>query len=99
MVVDAEAKRAALQEKNEASGVLFKMADDPRITPLGRWIRKFSVDELPQLWNVVRGDMNLVGRGPGPMSDLVGVEKDPEIQYWFELRHKVRPGITGLAPG
>jgi exopolysaccharide biosynthesis polyprenyl glycosylphosphotransferase len=95
MVVDAEARRAALQAHNEAGGVLFKMSDDPRITPLGRFLRKYSIDELPQLWNVVRGDMNLVGPRPLPMSDLVGVETDPEIQYWFELRHKVRPGITG----
>jgi exopolysaccharide biosynthesis polyprenyl glycosylphosphotransferase len=95
MVVDAEARRADLQEHNEAEGVLFKMVDDPRITPIGRVLRKYSIDELPQLWNVMRGDMNLVGPRPLPMADLVGVERDPEIQYWFELRHKVRPGITG----
>jgi lipopolysaccharide/colanic/teichoic acid biosynthesis glycosyltransferase len=51
---------------------------------------------LPQIWNVVRGDMNLVGPRPLPAEDLVGLENDPEMAYWFDLRHQVRPGITGL---
>lgn len=95
MVTDAEQRRAELDAQNEAEGVLFKMKDDPRVTPLGRWLRRWSVDELPQLWNVVRGDMNLVGPRPLPMRDLEGAEKDPEIAYWLELRSKVKPGITG----
>ncbi len=95
MVVNAEALRASLQENNETDGVLFKMKDDPRITPFGHFIRKYSVDELPQLWNVVRGDMNLVGPRPLPMKDLEGADGDPEVAYWMEMRQKVRPGITG----
>jgi exopolysaccharide biosynthesis polyprenyl glycosylphosphotransferase len=95
MVREAETLRPGLQEQNEASGPLFKMRQDPRITPLGRWLRRWSLDELPQLWNVLRGDMNLVGPRPLAMSDLVGAERDPELKYWFEMRSKVKPGITG----
>ncbi|RME27451.1 MAG: sugar transferase [Deltaproteobacteria bacterium] len=95
MVVNAEELRDALQDANETDGVLFKMKDDPRITPFGHFIRKYSIDELPQLWNVVRGDMNLVGPRPLPMKDLVGADADPEVAYWMEMRQKVRPGITG----
>ncbi len=95
MVVNAEALRDTLSEANETDGVLFKMKDDPRITPFGHFIRKYSVDELPQLWNVVRGDMNLVGPRPLPMKDLEGAENDPEVAYWMEMRQKVKPGITG----
>ena len=95
MVIGAEAQRAELQALNETDGVLFKIKNDPRITPLGSFIRKYSIDEFPQLWNVLRGDMNLVGPRPLPMSDLAGMEEDPEVQYWYELRSKVKPGITG----
>ena len=96
MKVGAEAQKESLQTRNEADGPLFKMADDPRVTRVGRFIRKFSIDEFPQFWNVVRGDMNLVGPRPLPVADLEGIEDDPEIAYWFELRHQVSPGITGL---
>ncbi len=95
MVVDADKMRAALEAHNEADGRLFKMRNDPRVTPIGRFIRKYSIDELPQLLNVLRGDMNLVGPRPLPMSDLQGIEEDPEARYWYELRSKVKPGITG----
>lgn len=95
MVVDAEARRRELEARNEADGALFKITDDPRITPLGRFIRKYSIDELPQLWNVIRGDMNLVGPRPLPIRDLEAIGDDPEANYWAELRHKVKPGITG----
>ena len=95
MVVDAEKRREELDALNEQDGVLFKIKNDPRITPLGAFIRKFSIDELPQIWNVIRGDMNLVGPRPLPMADLVGIEDEPELRYWFERRSKVRPGITG----
>lgn len=95
MVVDAEAQRGQLQAQNESDGLLFKMQHDPRVTRLGAFLRRWSIDELPQIWNVVRGDMNLVGPRPLPMRDLEGVERDQEIQYWFELRSKVKPGITG----
>lgn len=96
MVVDADRQRDALEHLNESDGRLFKIKDDPRVTWVGRFIRKFSIDELPQLLNVLRGEMNLVGPRPLPMSDLVGIEKDAEMQYWFDQRSKVQPGITGL---
>jgi len=66
------------------------------VTRLGRFIRKYSIDELPQLLNVLRGDMNLVGPRALPAEDLIGIEHDPEMRYWFEQRSKVVPGITGL---
>ncbi len=94
MVPDADQRRDTLV--NEADGRLFKLTDDPRITPIGRSLRRWSIDELPQIWNVLIGDMNLVGPRPLPMADLVGIENDPEHRYWFEQRSRVSPGITGL---
>ena len=90
MCTDAEAKLAELQAKNEAAGVLFKMADDPRITKVGKFIRRFSIDELPQLWNALRGDMSLVGPRPALPREVA--------QYDFDTRRRlqVRPGLTGL---
>ena len=93
MRVGAELERASLA--NEADGRLFKMADDPRVTALGAFLRRWSLDELPQLWNVLKGDMNLVGPRPLPMEDLAGIEGDPEHWFWFEQRSRVKPGITG----
>ena len=90
MVVDAEDRLAAILEHNESDGPLFKLRDDPRITPVGRYLRKLSIDELPQLWNVVRGDMSLVG--PRPALPREVAEWDEEL---FE-RLRVRPGITGM---
>lgn len=90
MVADAEERLADLQEQNEADGPLFKMADDPRITRVGRFLRKTSVDELPQLWNVIRGDMSLVG--PRPALPHETEEWDPLLAQ----RLRVKPGITGM---
>ena len=96
MVVDAENKRAGLLPQNESDGPLFKLKEDPRITQIGLWLRKSSIDELPQIWNVIRGDMNLVGPRPLPLTDLKAIEGNPEAEYWYEQRVKVKPGITGL---
>ena len=96
MVVNADQIKDELRAQNESDGRLFKMKNDPRVTPFGRFIRKYSVDELPQLLNVLRGEMNLVGPRPLPEEDLAGIEHDPEMRYWFEQRAKVNPGITGM---
>ncbi|HKN49954.1 MAG TPA: sugar transferase, partial [Actinomycetota bacterium] len=90
MVVDAEARLADLVEKNQREGVLFKLADDPRVTKIGRILRATSLDELPQLINVARGDMSLVG--PRPALPIEVAQFDEELL----ARQRVRPGITGL---
>ena len=96
MVVNAAEMRDKLEENNESDGLLFKMERDPRITRIGRVIRKYSIDELPQLFNVLIGDMNLVGPRPLPTRDLVEIDDNPEWKYWFEQRSNVKPGISGL---
>ncbi|KAB2344038.1 sugar transferase [Actinomadura rudentiformis] len=90
MVVDAEARKVDLIEHNENDGVLFKMRQDPRITRVGRWLRRYSLDELPQLINVARGDMSLVGPRP-PLPEEVA-------KYGDDVRRRlvVKPGMTGL---
>jgi len=93
MVVDAEARRAQLEQRNEMNGVLFKIRKDPRLTPLGAWLRRWSVDELPQLVNVLRGQMSLVG--PRPWRELPYQEAAREHDY-VRRRLAVKPGITGL---
>ncbi|BCT75462.1 polyprenyl glycosylphosphotransferase [Sinomonas cyclohexanicum] len=90
MVQDAESQRASLATANEGSGVLFKIKDDPRITRCGHWMRRFSLDELPQFINVVRGDMSLVGPRP-PLASEVG-----EYERYTRRRMLIKPGITGL---
>jgi exopolysaccharide biosynthesis polyprenyl glycosylphosphotransferase len=91
MIPDAEALQAGLEQHNEASdGVMFKIRRDPRITAIGHFLRRTSIDELPQLFNVLLGQMSLVGPRPLPLRD---VERfDP----WHHTRHQVLPGITGL---
>jgi exopolysaccharide biosynthesis polyprenyl glycosylphosphotransferase len=90
MHTNAEERQADLEELNEASGALFKIRDDPRLTPVGRLLRRFSLDELPQLVNVVRGEMSLVGPRPLPERDYAMLEE------WHRKRYLVLPGITGL---
>jgi exopolysaccharide biosynthesis polyprenyl glycosylphosphotransferase len=90
MVLDAEAKLAELAAHDEGNGVLFKMRNDPRITAIGRILRKYSLDELPQLLNVLRGNMSLVGPRPPLPSEVAGYSAT-EVR-----RLKVRPGMTGL---
>ena len=91
MVAGAEKKLAELEHLNEVSGPVFKIKNDPRITPSGKFLRKTSVDELPQLLNVLKGDMSLVGPRPLPVRDYEGFDED-----WHRRRFSVRPGITCL---
>ena len=90
MVTNAEELKAKLMEQNERDGPAFKMTDDPRITPIGRFIRKWSIDELPQLFNVLKGDMSIVGPRPLPVSE------DKQMGQWHVMRREVKPGITCL---
>jgi exopolysaccharide biosynthesis polyprenyl glycosylphosphotransferase len=90
MHTDAEQGQAGLEALNEASGPLFKIRDDPRMTRVGRVLRRFSLDELPQLVNVLRGEMSLVGPRPLPERDF------RMLQEWHRKRYLVLPGITGL---
>lgn len=90
MVHDADLKKAELQWMNEMSGPVFKVTADPRVTPFGRFIRKWSIDELPQLFNVVSGSMSLVGPRPLP------VLEQREVEGWYRRRISMKPGITGL---
>lgn len=90
MTPDARESQAALESRNEADGVLFKVHDDPRITRVGRILRRLSLDELPQLANVLKGDMSLVGPRPLPLRDCELMEE------WHRRRHVMLPGITGL---
>ena len=90
MFADAEARRDTLLAHSDRDGLMFKMHDDPRITPVGRILRRFSIDELPQLWNVARGDMSLVGPRP-PLPEEVDGYQDQVFR-----RLHVRPGLTGL---
>ncbi len=90
MYQDADQRQADLESLNEANGALFKIRDDPRMTPVGRLLRRYSLDELPQLGNVVKGDMSLVGPRPLPQRDY------DRLEDWHKKRYLVLPGITGL---
>ena len=91
MVADAEKRQAELEPLNEISGPVFKIKNDPRITPIGDFLRTTSIDELPQLINVLKGEMSLVGPRPLPVRDYNGFDQD-----WHRRRFSVRPGITCL---
>ena len=90
MVPDAEARLADLAAANEIHGHAFKITDDPRLTSTGRWLRASSIDELPQLWNVLRGEMSIVGPRPPLPSEVEGYD------VWHRRRLSMKPGITGL---
>jgi exopolysaccharide biosynthesis polyprenyl glycosylphosphotransferase len=90
MAVDAEARLGELAAANEIAGHAFKLTDDPRVTPIGRRLRRWSLDELPQLWNVLRGDMSLVGPRPPLPGEVSGYD------MWHRRRLSMKPGITGL---
>ena len=90
MYRDADQRQADLESLNEASGALFKIRDDPRMTPVGKLLRRFSLDELPQLGNVLMGQMSLVGPRPLPQRDF------EQLEDWHKKRYLVLPGITGL---
>ena len=90
MSADADARKAELMDRNEMTGPVFKLKDDPRVTPLGRFLRKYSLNELPQLWSVLKGDMSLVGPRPAFPHELARYE------MWQKRRLSVRPGVTCL---
>ena len=90
MYADAEGRQAELEASNEADGPLFKIRQDPRVTPVGAFLRRFSLDEVPQVWNVLRGEMSLVGPRPLPLRDYA------QLESWHRKRYLVLPGVTGL---
>ena len=90
MYVDAEERKKDLMEQNEMQGLMFKMNKDPRVTRVGRFLRKTSIDELPQFWNVVKGDMSLVGTRP-PTEDEFG-----QYNIYYRRRLSITPGLTGM---
>jgi lipopolysaccharide/colanic/teichoic acid biosynthesis glycosyltransferase len=89
MVPNAEKMLAELESLNELSGPVFKIRNDPRLTSIGKYLRRTSIDELPQLYNVLKGDMSLVGPRPLPVRDYEGFNED-----WQRRRFSIRPGIT-----
>ncbi len=90
MYVDAESRKKDLIQRNEMNGAVFKIRNDPRVTRVGRFLRKTSLDELPQFWNILRGEMSLVGTRP-PTPDEVEC-----YEHWHRRRISIRPGLTGL---
>ena len=90
MVADAAALQPSLEPANEAEGALFKIRDDPRVTRVGRVLRRLSLDEIPQIANVLQGEMSLVGPRPLPIRD------HRLLEDWHKARYGVLPGMTGL---
>jgi exopolysaccharide biosynthesis polyprenyl glycosylphosphotransferase len=90
MRADAAVQQAELEASNEADGPLFKIREDPRVTGVGAFLRRFSLDEVPQLWNILRGEMSLVGPRPLPLRDY------ERLEAWHRKRYLVLPGVTGL---
>lgn len=90
MYADAEERKKALMEKNEMNGLMFKMDNDPRITKIGRFLRKTSLDEFPQFFNVLKGDMSLVGTRPPTVDEFL------QYHSYHKMRLSIKPGITGL---
>ncbi|MDE3088987.1 MAG: sugar transferase [Chloroflexota bacterium] len=90
MVQNADALKRELLERNEMRGPVFKLKDDPRVTPVGRALRRFSLDELPQLWSVLKGEMSLVGPRPPLASEYVNFNE------WQKRKLSVKPGMTSL---
>lgn len=88
MVPDADQRKEELRSKNEMNGPVFKIKDDPRVTPLGKILRKFSLNELPQLWSVLTGDMSLVGPRPAFRYEL------ERYEFWHKRKLSIKPGIT-----
>ena len=86
----ADERQDELEEHNEATGPLFKIRDDPRVTRVGAFLRRFSLDEVPQVLNVIRGEMSLIGPRPLPVRDF------EQLQDWHRKRYLVLPGMTGL---
>jgi len=89
MVADAEKRQKELEAKNEVGGAYFKIKNDPRVTRVGAWLRKTSLDELPQLLNVIKGEMSIVGPRPLPVTGF-------EHEEWYIRKAAVQPGMTGL---
>jgi lipopolysaccharide/colanic/teichoic acid biosynthesis glycosyltransferase len=90
MVRDAEERYPEIAGSSDINGAAFKMANDPRVIPATRWLRRTGLDELPQLWNVLRGEMSIVGPRPAPAREV------DQYSVWHRRRLSMRPGLTGL---
>jgi lipopolysaccharide/colanic/teichoic acid biosynthesis glycosyltransferase len=89
--------RTMHSDRCDTAGTRQAIAGDPRVTAIGRYLRRYSLDELPQLWNVLKGDMSLVGPRAHPIGMMAGGKRYEELVPTYHLRHLVRPGVTGLA--